>query len=748
MLLSIAMIVKNEEKNIGKCLTSIRKLDNRIDYEIIVVDTGSTDDTIKIAKNFTDKVYEHNWNGNFAEMRNISIRYCIGKWIMILDADEVIESVDEIVDFFKSDDSRVFNCMTLKSKNILSENENEYTLMHLLRLFRNHKEFKYTGRVHEQPFLKEPIGISNITFLHYGYSRVNYSVMQYKYERNLQLLLKNLEEGNKTIYNYFQIAQTYGMQNKFSEALKYIRIAYNLIEKKRSEIKRYLYVYHLYASTELKSGDYGKVIELAEEAIKINSNHLDFYVMLINAYMKKGQYKIAGEYCDKYLALYDKISNGYIVNDISIPCNTFSRKDEIIKDKILCNKSEKEFNDIPRFFESLENESIKEELKEIYLYSLLKLKQYSTVYCYFKDKEIEDNDIQIFCNICDVFKNQGELEEILKGVQSILDIDNTFKDIIKVIYIQKQKVKVNKNIKLNTWYKWKSDYLMELIYNNEFDIDEFKDISVNDLYQYVTYLTSDYKCISEFCKYSEDKFLTHDLKILKIVTTIEDILVLSDSINGEEYKTLLERARINKLNYIKRIYNKEILESNEFCNLIGNNVLIWIEINDLISIYKHDKLGVVRGLRKLIKKYPQYKKMINVFLEDINYKISDEIIEEKEKLIKISEEFLYKEKVNNALEILNELNKMFKYESEILNLLGIAFYMAKDYDNSILYLAMVNAFEENFDNLYNLGCVLQAKKRNKEAKYYYNESYDLCKDNDLKNQILNNVKQLENNVLI
>lgn len=742
MLLSVAIIAKNEEKNIERCLSALQNLNNRIDYEIVVVDTGSNDNTINIAKRFTDKVYEHPWTGDFSEMRNISISYCTGKWIMILDADEVIESVDEIVKFFKSDESKVFNCMTLKSKNILSENENEYILMDLVRLFKNHKDFKYKGRVHEQPFLKEPIGISKITFLHYGYSRVDYNVMQYKYERNLELLLKNLEEGNKSIYNYFQIAQTYGMQNNVSEALKYIKIAYSLIGDKRDNIKSYLYVDHLYASTELKVGNYEKVIELAENAIKINNDHLDFYVMLINAYMKKAQADIASKYCDKYLELHNKINNGYIVSDISVPCNTFCRKDEIIKDKILCDYSEKQFDKIPKFFEQIKNESIKEELKEIYIYSLLKNKRYDEAYLYLREKEIEEKDIQILCNIFDKFKNEGCLEEILANIQDIVNLNDILKSIIEVIYIRKDEVNFNKGIQLHTYNIWKSKYILEFIYKNKFDIDEFKSINVNEIYQYITYLVRDYKCIAKLCEYSKEKFLTKDLATLKVVTTIEDILILNDSINGQEYDELLDRARLNKLNYINLIYDKKTIRNIDFCNLIGNNLLIWLEINDLIMFYKDDKLKVVKKLKELIKRFPQYKKLINVFLEKVNYKINVKMIEEKEKLLKASEEFICNGMFDDALEILNELNNIFKYEYEVLSLKGIALYSKGIYDKSILDLAIANSIKESdFDCIYNMACVFEAMGKLDEAKEYYKRAFNLTVDEEIKkeiSQIINN----------
>ncbi len=88
--ISLCMIVKNEEKNIGECLKKIRPA---VD-EIIVVDTGSSDKTKDIAKVFGAKLYDFKWNNDFAEARNFSLSKATGKWILILDADEVISPRD------------------------------------------------------------------------------------------------------------------------------------------------------------------------------------------------------------------------------------------------------------------------------------------------------------------------------------------------------------------------------------------------------------------------------------------------------------------------------------------------------------------------------------------------------------------------------------------------------------------------------------------------------------------------------
>jgi len=87
MKISAAIIVKNEEVMLGQCLESIKDVD-----EIIIVDTGSKDKTIKIAMDFGARVFEdYKWNDNFAEARNHANSKCTGEWILIIDADEELE---------------------------------------------------------------------------------------------------------------------------------------------------------------------------------------------------------------------------------------------------------------------------------------------------------------------------------------------------------------------------------------------------------------------------------------------------------------------------------------------------------------------------------------------------------------------------------------------------------------------------------------------------------------------------------
>ncbi len=87
MTFSLCMIVKNEAEILRRCLDPIKDIMD----EIIIVDTGSTDDTKKIARLYTDKVYDFEWNDDFSAARNFAFSFATGDYIYSADADEVID---------------------------------------------------------------------------------------------------------------------------------------------------------------------------------------------------------------------------------------------------------------------------------------------------------------------------------------------------------------------------------------------------------------------------------------------------------------------------------------------------------------------------------------------------------------------------------------------------------------------------------------------------------------------------------
>ena len=91
-LLSIGMIVKNEERCLEKCLKALEPLRQAIPCELVIADTGSTDKTKDIASKYADALFDFPWVNDFSKARNAVIAKCSGKWFLYLDADEYLSS--------------------------------------------------------------------------------------------------------------------------------------------------------------------------------------------------------------------------------------------------------------------------------------------------------------------------------------------------------------------------------------------------------------------------------------------------------------------------------------------------------------------------------------------------------------------------------------------------------------------------------------------------------------------------------
>ncbi|WP_052953969.1 glycosyltransferase [Clostridium sp. C8] len=735
MLLSIAMIVKNEENNLPRTLEALKALKNKIDYEIIVIDTGSKDNTINIAKQYTNKVYEKEWTGNFAQMRNYSINKCKGDWILILDADEVLENSTELIKFFKEKDTKEFNSATLKFKNMLSNKEDDYLIGTLVRLFRNKKEFYYEGRVHEQPKVIQPTKLTNITLLHYGYSRESFKLMNYKYERNLKLLLEDLEEDSNNPYTYFQLTQTYGMANLQEKAFDSIRKAYELVREKADKGK-YLYIYHLLAMHLNSSGEYEKAIELSKEALTYRNDHLDFYYFIAKAYSLSDKYDKAEYYYDEYFKLCRKLEDGYIVDDISVGNMSLARKKEMIKDRFVIAFKNKNYDYIIENYKDYE----KDDIEDLLIYTFIKEENYKNIFEYYKEKEIKDKNINSIILVCEKIIKETLKDDILNIYLNLLGLDEKLDNYVNYVY-KNEKIKLD-YIKFNNYYIYKSKIFIKYILEDRKNLELIKNLNKNDIYSYLIELIKDYKGVELLYDYSRENFLNNDINDLNFLNIIEDLLIKNENIESDEYNNLLYRVFINKINYIRSIYNKEIIDSfyRKACN---KDEVFFIALLNLFSIYSSDKYKYIKELRKMIKEYPEYKVLINylkenIRIDNIDYNV---IINEKENLIYNIQVLIENNEIQEAEKVLEEIYDFFKYDSKINNLRGVMKYINGEYEEALIYIGLSKIFkDDDFDSTYNLALVLQNLNRSKESLYYYKQALELCKDESIKKEILKSIE--------
>ncbi|MDD2889882.1 MAG: glycosyltransferase family 2 protein, partial [bacterium] len=141
--ISLCMIVKDEEKNLPRCLDSFKDL---VD-EIIVVDTGSTDKTVEIAKSYGAKVYYFKWCDDFSAARNESLKYVTKEWILIIDADEYIdeENRKKIGTLLQNPE---YDAYAISTRNFFIPYSPAFDVNILIRLFKNIPGICYSGVIH------------------------------------------------------------------------------------------------------------------------------------------------------------------------------------------------------------------------------------------------------------------------------------------------------------------------------------------------------------------------------------------------------------------------------------------------------------------------------------------------------------------------------------------------------------------------------------------------------------------------
>jgi len=169
--LSVLIITLNEEKHLGKCLQSVKEIAD----EVIVVDSGSTDKTVKIAKEFGARVFYRKFD-NFANQKNYALSKAKFDWILSLDADEVIskELSQEIKEELKDPK---FDAYTIPRKNIILGRFIRFTRWqpeldrHIWLWKRGRGRWK--GLVHEEVLVEGSVGRLKNPKIHYQYETIS-----------------------------------------------------------------------------------------------------------------------------------------------------------------------------------------------------------------------------------------------------------------------------------------------------------------------------------------------------------------------------------------------------------------------------------------------------------------------------------------------------------------------------------------------------------------------------------------------
>ena len=289
--LGLCLIAKDEEKNLAKCIESVR----RIVDEIIVVDTGSADGTVQTAESLGASVYVYPWNDNFSDARNFALCHAKSAWLLLLDADEQVDQngLGTITAFISTTqkDGAYFRVRNY----IGSYSPENFTLHNALRLLRNNGKYRYEGTIHEQivcddmrdfPSRFETL---NVILNHYGYLDSAIEEKQ-KRKRNMPILERELEENPGNFFAQYYLGNEYLALNQLEQALDYYLESYQHA-KKRHMMFAHLYLRMITCMEAL--GRFGQALDLIAEALAVFPLCTDFEFVRAVIFFRTRRYTLA-----------------------------------------------------------------------------------------------------------------------------------------------------------------------------------------------------------------------------------------------------------------------------------------------------------------------------------------------------------------------------------------------------------------------------------------------------------------------
>ncbi len=294
--LSACMIVKNEAAMLKRSLDSIQNL---VD-EIIVVDTGSTDETVEIAQTFNAKIFHYPWEHDFSKHRNQSILYATGDWILIIDADEAMDTTSTSPKALKQRLGKAGKKINAFSVTMADKNQDGEVVNRIKRerIFRNNAGMHYEGIVHNRPVYKgEPQPI-DLTLFHYGYA-LSEDEMQARHARTVDLLERRIKQNPNDLHAFFYLSQLYTAMHQHDKGLESAQTCLTLFrtaygeasnslnkanketqksdEKRQNSLDFYAAIYHILAIGLIQNETYDEALTIVREGLEKLPHEIDLY---------------------------------------------------------------------------------------------------------------------------------------------------------------------------------------------------------------------------------------------------------------------------------------------------------------------------------------------------------------------------------------------------------------------------------------------------------------------------------------
>lgn len=679
MLLSIGMMVKNESKYLRKCLESLQPIRDAIDSELVIVDTGSTDNTVEIAKEFTGKVYFHEWHNDFSEIRNIVNDYCSGEWIFIIDGDEILEKSQYIINFFKDQEYKKWNSVCIVAKNFTSSEYNrDYSLILAPRLFKNDGYFHFEGAIHNQPKYKNPLLAIETQLLHYGYISDDKELMERKFNRTSAILKEELNKNPDNIYYLYQLSVSYSMHGDLEESLEKIVKAYNIIKRDKLDEEKYKYVYISLAQMYIRNHKFEEAEKICLEALEGDSIYIDLYYYIATAQSFLNKNELAIKNYEIYLNKVKNYGVNQMANNISIIHNTLGRYEDAYENLSTLYYRIGNVEKAIEYINMIESENTLNDvmINVINIFvngkKIIDLKHFYENKILNNHKHLEDNFLIILeSQVCKL--NDKEKEEIYKAFSE----NSSDYALLNKFRLQHKEDRVDETIlkkillldfnKLPLFY---GDVIYLMMVKKQSVEELFDTISDRKLEIFLKYLNDMHNNLGEIIYEYLNINRSNDYSLNEVFhkRILEEYALKSNNLKGEHYKDIFHKYLKDGFEYIKKVYNTDVIENGELQRLKSDEdcfllILYSAEKN------RNDRLQYVRNLRKALAICNYMKNGIELLLGEFNNRINNEnhefgILKNKLK-INISN-MIQDHKLEEARLLIKEYENIVKDDIEIV----------------------------------------------------------------------------------
>lgn len=649
ILLSIGLIVKNEEEYLACCLDSLKPIMENIPCQLIVTDTGSTDSTMEIAKKYTNEVYEFEWCDDFAAARNFGLEKAKGQWFMFIDADEAMCETSDLISFFKSGECNNYENAAYMVRSYISKNSKEkYNQIAGGRLYKIDEKKKFIGRIHEHIPAVQPIKILDSYAEHFGYAIDNDSTYKKdKHERNLNLLIKEYEKNKDDIRLAYHLAQEYRLGNEIEAFKVLVNEVYDKIEEDWSN--EYLPYFLKFKVVFDFNKNPALGIKKIEEFKKHNKENdvwdMELYLVLADYYFKLQKYADAVKCCDKYLKLFKLFHEGKLEKGLTY----ISTPPELIKEdtkntiqilKSKCNIKQKDYN---------------EAQKELQLVDVSKL-EVATIVDFVKinfliaaQEQIWDILPKIYAKLVKVADEEAQrsFEEtletcILDNMNALMLIANSFANEKELElfknddYVLLQKLRASmggpeyitqeivscfmdnhQDKAIDPIY---ADFMIFALGSDEYAEKTVANIDVDDIRLYTKKLLTVYGNLADILINLMSRGNVISLRTLAYdywLLCLMEIVMLSGHTEENELKKLTHLYIDLGYGYMTKVYNNDVLSDGKISILPKSYRFIYWTKKALDFLKMGNKIEYVSLLRKSVTSYPIMINIVQLLLDSI-----------------------------------------------------------------------------------------------------------------------------------